>query len=293
MRIAITGSSGLIGTALAASLRAGGHDVVRVVRRAPDGPDAVSWDPDAGILDARALVGVDGIVNLAGVGLGDRRWNPAVKREIRDSRVRATETIARAAADVGVPVLVNGSAIGFYGDTGDHAVTESSPRGAGYLADVVADWEAATAPASAAGIRVTLARTGLVATPSGGAFARMLPLFRLGLGGPLGSGAQYWSAISLRDEVRALEHLLTAELEGPVNCTAPTPVTNAEFTRALGRALHRPTVLRVPSAALRLAIGEFASDILSSQRVLPARLLASGFSFADADLSALVASLRA
>ena len=292
MRIAITGSSGLIGTALTTSLRDAGHVVLRVVRHATEATDAIVWDPLGSGIDHTALEGVDAIVNLAGTGLGDRRWTAAVKHDIRDSRARANDTIARAAAKAGVPVLVNGSAIGYYGDTGARPVTEADGLGQGFLSDVVSALEAAARPAAEAGTRVTFARTGLVASAAGGAFARMLPLFRLGLGGPLGSGSQYWSAISLRDEVRAIEHLLTTPLEGPVNCTAPTPVTNAEFTRALAHALRRPAFLPVPSIALRVAIGEFASDILASQRVIPSRLVASGFTFLDPDVSAIVATLR-
>lgn len=291
MRVAITGSSGLIGSALAASLQHAGHAVIRIVRGNATGPDTVSWDPANRRLDPRSLHGIDAIVNLAGAGLGDHRWNARVKREIRDSRVLGTEAVATAAAAAGVPVLVNGSAIGYYGDTGDREVTEAEPQGHGFLADVVAEWEGATATAAEAGVRVAFARTGLVVTPQGGAFARMLPLFRLGLGGPLGSGAQYWSLISLRDEVRALTHLITTPIAGPVNCTGPAPVRNSEFTRALGQALQRPAILPVPRAALRLAIGEFSGDILASQRVIPARLLASGFTFEDGGITALAAAL--
>ncbi len=292
MRIAITGSSGLIGTALSSSLRAGGHDVLRLVRRPTAAPDEITWDPANGTIDTARLEGVDAVVNLAGAGLGDRRWNAAYKREILTSRTAATHTIARAVAEARVPVLVSGSAIGFYGDTGDRAVTEADGNGSGFLADVVVAWEAAAGPARDGGTRVVLARTGLVATREGGAFGRMLPLFRLGLGGRLGSGRQYWSLISLRDEVRALEHCITSDVEGPVNCTAPSPGTNAAFTSVLARALHRPALLPVPAFALRTVVGEFAGDILGSQRVEPARLLASGFRFEHADVSAIAATLR-
>lgn len=291
MHIAITGSSGLIGSALTVSLRGDGHTVVPIVRRPAATMHEVTWDPRSGSIDIAALQGVDAVVNLAGAGLGDRRWNRAYKEEILRSRTAATTLIARACVDAGVPVLVSGSAIGWYGDTGSHAVDENSPQGGGFLADVVAAWEQAADVAVAAGVRVTWIRTGLVASAEGGAFARMLPLFRLGLGGPLGSGAQYWSAISMRDEVRAIRFLIERDLHGPFNLTAPTPVTNAAFTRALARAVRRPALLPVPGFALRLVLGEFAGDILGSQRVLPTRLLDAGFEFADPTVEDITAAL--
>lgn len=292
MRIAITGASGLIGTALGTSLRADGHDVLALVRRPAAGPAEINWHPATGLLDARALHGVDAVVHLAGVGVGDRRWNPAHKRDVLESRVSGTATIARAVVEAGVPVLISGSAIGFYGDTGDAAVDESAGRGAGFLADVVCAWEQAAQPAVDGGVRVAFIRTGLVAAREGGAFAKMLPLFRLGLGGPLGSGRQYWSAISMHDEVRAIRHLIENPLHGAFNLTAPTPVTNREFTRSLARALHRPAILPVPSVALRLVVGEFAGEILGSQRVLPKRLLEAGFTFDHPTADAITSTLR-
>ena len=240
MRVAVTGASGLIGSALVPALRARGHEVIRMVRRAPTAPDEVRWDPRTGDVDLAGLAGVDGIIHLAGAGVGDKRWTDAYKAEILDSRVQGTTTIARAAAalDPRPSVLVSGSAIGYYGDTGDHAVTEESPQGAGFLADVVAQWEASAQPAIDAGIRVPFARTGLVVSSKGGAWKRLMPIFKAGLGGKIGSGKQYWSFISMRDEVAALIALLEDDrYSGPVNLTAPTPVTNAEVTAALDAAL--------------------------------------------------------
>lgn len=284
MKVAVTGASGLIGSALVPALRARGHDVVRLVRRAPSAPDEVRWDPAAGTVDLAGLQGADAVVHLAGAGVGDKRWTDAYKKEIRDSRVQGTTTIATAMAalDPRPRVLVCGSAIGYYGDTGDRAVTEESPQGGGFLADVVADWEAAARPAVDAGIRVPFARTGLVVSSQGGAWKRLLPIFRLGLGGKVGSGRQYWSFISLRDEVAALTALLEDErYRGPVNLTTPHPVTNAEVTAAMGRVLGRPTVLPVPAFAIKAALGEFSQDVLGSQRVLPTVLERDGFSWSD------------
>lgn len=284
MRVAVTGASGLIGSALVPALRERGHDVLRLVRRAASAPDEVRWDPETGEVDLAALNGIDGVVHLAGAGVGDKRWTPAYKRTILLSRVNGTDTIARAMAHLEPKprVLVSGSAIGYYGDTGDRAVTEASPQGSGFLADVVAQWEAAAQPAQDAGIRVAFARTGLVVSDEGGAWKRLLPIFRVGLGGKIGSGSQYWSFISLRDEVTALITLLEDEsYSGPVNLTAPTPVTNADVTAAMGRVLGRPTILPVPAFALKIALGEFSSDVLGSQRVLPEVLEGHGFTWAD------------
>ncbi len=284
MRVGVTGASGLIGSALVPVLKDRGHDVVRLVRRAPSAPDEIRWDPETGEVDLAALNGVEGIIHLAGAGVGDKRWTPAYKRMILLSRVNGTDTIARAMAHLEPKprVLVSGSAIGYYGDTGDREVTETSPQGAGFLADVVAQWEAAAAPAQDAGIRVAFARTGLVVSDQGGAWKRLLPIFRLGLGGKIGSGHQYWSFISLRDEVNALITLLEDEAySGPVNLTAPAPVTNAEVTAAMGRVLGRPTVLPVPAFALKIALGEFSDDVLGSQRVIPTVLERQDFAWSD------------
>lgn len=284
MRVGVTGASGLIGSALVPALQERGHDVLRLVRRAAVTPDEVRWDPETGEVDLAALNGVEGVIHLAGAGVGDKRWTPAYKRQILLSRVNGTDTIARAMAHLEPQprVLVSGSAIGYYGDTGDREATESTPQGVGFLADVVAQWEAAAAPAHEAGIRVVFARTGLVVSDEGGAWKRLLPIFRLGLGGKIGSGRQYWSFISLRDEVAALITLLEDEsYSGPVNLTAPAPVTNAEVTAAMGRVLGRPTILPVPAFALKIALGEFSTDVLGSQRVIPTVLEGHSFSWSD------------
>ncbi|MCX5390274.1 TIGR01777 family oxidoreductase [Streptomyces sp. NBC_00094] len=282
-RVAVTGASGLIGRALVRSLRADGHDVLRLVRRPAATADEVEWDPRRLYVDAAGLVGVDAVVHLAGAGVGERRWTEAYKREIRDSRVLGTTAIAQALASLAAPpeVLVCGTAVGWYGDTGSRAVDESAPAGAGFLPSVCVEWEAAAAPAEEAGIRVAHARTGLVVAREGGAWGRLFPVFRAGVGGRMGDGRQYWSHISLHDEVAALRHLVdTPSLTGPVNLTAPEPVTNREVTAAMGRVLRRPTLCTVPAPALRLVLGDFAQDVLGSQRVLPGRLLESGFDFA-------------
>lgn len=284
MRIAITGASGLIGTALSDALRADGHSVVPVVRRRVGaGEDAIAWDPAAGTIDATALEGIDAVVNLAGAGIGDARWSDARRREIRESRVRGTEILATAIAslDRTPSVLLSGSAIGFYGDTADRTVDESAPAGDDFLASVCVDWEAAARPAIDAGVRTAFLRTGIVLSPTGGAMGKMLPLFRFGLGGRMGSGRQWWSWISLTDEVAAIRWLLDHELSGPVDLTAPEPVTNAQFTKALGAALHRPTALPVPAFGPRLLLGRDLADALlfTSQRVLPSALIHSNFEF--------------
>ncbi len=295
MLIAVTGASGLIGSALVPHLRAAGHEVLRLVRRPTAAPDEVFWDPASGTVDLAALAGVEGVVHLAGAGVGDHRWTDDYKRTILDSRIDGTHAIVRAvcALDPKPSVLVSASAIGYYGDTGDRAVDESAPAGTGFLPDVVRAWEAAAEPAAAAGIRVVHPRSGLVVAGDGGAWARMWPLFRLGLGGRMGSGRQYWSWISLRDELDALAHLLlTDSLTGPVNLTGPTPVINAEVAAAMGRVLHRPALLPVPAFALQAVLGEFSSEVLGSARVLPTALLESGFAFADPTIeSALRAAL--
>ncbi|GAA0276271.1 TIGR01777 family oxidoreductase [Streptomyces polychromogenes] len=283
MRIAITGASGLIGRALVRSLHADGHDTVRFVRRAPAAAGEARWDPGSGFVDPDGLRGCDAVVHLAGAGVGDHRWTDAYKREIRDSRVLGTAAVARALAalDAPPPVLVCGSAVGYYGDTGSRAVDESAPAGQGFLPSVCVEWEAAAAPARDAGIRTVFARTGLVVSAEGGAWGRLFPLFRAGLGGRLGDGRQYWPYISMRDEVAALRFLIdTPGLSGPFNLTAPEPLTNREVTAAMGRVLHRPTLFAVPAPVLRVALGEFSQDVLGSQRALPARLLDAGFTFA-------------
>ena len=284
MRTAITGASGLIGSAVAESLTAQGHEVVRLVRREAAAADEAAWDPLAGTVDLAALEGVEAVVHLAGAGVGDRRWTASYKRQIRDSRVLGTQTIARAVArlDPQPKVLVSGSAIGFYGDTGDREVDESSPHGDGFLSNVVVAWEASAAPASDAGIRVVHPRTGLVVAPHGGAWGRLWPLFRMGAGGRLGSGSQYWSFVSLRDEVAAIEAMIDDEtMSGPYNVTAPHPVTNAEITAAMSEVVHRPAFAHVPSFVLKSVLGEMSSEVLGSLRVVPTRLTQAGFTFTD------------
>lgn len=296
MKVVVSGASGLIGSALVPHLRSAGHEVIRLVRRAPASPDEASWDPATGTVDLGSIGGVDAVVNLSGAGVGDKRWTDAYKAEIRNSRVQATSTLAKAMAGLEPKprVLVNGSAIGWYGDTGDRPVNESAPAGSGFLAEVVRDWEAATAPAEQAGIRVVQARTGLVVAKEGGAWARLFPIFRFGLGGKLGSGRQYWSWISLRDEVRALTYLLEhEEVGGPVNLTAPHPATNAEVTSAMGKVLGRPTLLPVPTFALKAALGEFSSEVLGSAFVLPTVLEGASFAWEDSRIESAIRAAMA
>ncbi|MBE5452318.1 TIGR01777 family oxidoreductase [Mycobacteroides abscessus] len=280
-RIVIAGSSGVIGSALVASLRSANHTVVRLVRRDPMGPDERRWDPASGQIEPGALDGADAVVNMCGVGVGDKRWSGAYKQEIYDSRVIPTEVLARAVAEAGVPVLINASAVGYYGDSGDRIIDETASSGTSFLARVCLDWEAATAEAAQAGARVVIVRTGLVLSPAGGLFGRSRPLFSLGLGARLGNGRWYMPWISLEDHIRALEFALAEPaVSGPVNLTGPAPVTNAEFTAALGRVLHRPTLLVAPQFALSVIFGEFAdAELTSSMRVIPAVLEQHGFEF--------------
>lgn len=290
MHILVAGSHGLIGSALIDHLRSEGHQVRRLVRNRPAGDDAVRWDPDAGELAVDALDGIEAVINLAGAGVGDHRLTPSYKRIVLESRTRTTSLLARTMAAAPVPpaVLLQGSAIGAYGDTGQIAVDEHAPLGSTFLAGVVREWEHAAAPARYAGIRVAHLRTGIVLAPHGGALARMMPLLRAGVGGRLGGGRQYWSWITLEDEVRAITHLLTSTAQGPVNLTAPAPATNSEVTAALARALHRPAFVAVPGFALRLVLGEFAQEVLGSIRALPRVLTEDGFSFAHPALEAAV-----
>jgi uncharacterized protein len=292
MRIAITGVSGLIGSALVPHLRAEGHDIVRLVRRRPREADEAQWDP-RGTVDRERLAGVGAVVHLAGAGVGARRWTDAYKREIRESRVVGTQTISRAMADLDPrpKVLVAASAVGWYGVTGDQAVDETHPPGSDFLAEVGREWEQAADPARDAGIRVAHARSGMVVSGKGGAFGRMMPLFRLGLGGRLGSGRQWWSLISLEDELRALTFLMEQEgLAGPVNLVA-TSATNAEITRALGRVLGRPAVFPVPAPVLRTVLGELSSQVVESLRVEPRRLREAGFVFRHPDVESIMRTI--
>jgi uncharacterized protein (TIGR01777 family) len=286
--VAVTGSGGLIGRALVRRLREGGHQVRRVVRSGGGGADEVRWDPMGGTIDSSALAGVDAVVHLAGEGIGEKRWTEAQKRKIRDSRVIGTTVLAEALTqlDPRPATLLTASGISVYGDRGDEVVTEATPPGTGFLPEVVEAWEGATRPAAAAGIRTASFRNGVVLAGDGGALAKQLPLFRFGLGGRLGPGTQWFPWIALDDEVEAIVHLLSADVEGPVNLCSPEPVTNATFTEVLGRVLGRPTVLPIPRLGPQLLLGrQLAEELLFwSVRAVPERLQASGFTFAHPDL---------
>lgn len=293
MKVAVTGASGLIGGALVSSLRADGHEVVRLVRRSPHAPDEIRWDPhavDAG-LNGSSLAGIDACVSLAGAPVGDHRWTSRYKAEIRSSRVLATRALTGALTKLSpLPsVFVCGSAMGWYGNVSGRTVDESAPAGSGFLPGVVHDWEAACAPAADAGIRVANLRSGLVLSPRGGVLGRLLPLARLGVCPRFGSGEQVWSWIALSDEIGAIRFLLEhPECSGPYNLTAPNPVTNDALTSALERTLGRPDLrwLRVPAWLLRLALGEMSSEILGDARVLPKRLIEAGYTFRYPEVAA-------
>jgi uncharacterized protein (TIGR01777 family) len=265
--------------------------VLRLVRRQPAGADEERWEPGRP-LPPTVLDGCHAVINLSGAGVGDRRWSAGYKRTLVESRTLTTGTLARAVATAQSPppVLLNASAVGYYGDRGDEELTEQSPGGVGFFADLCRAWEAATEPARSAGVRVVLLRTGLVLGPGGGLLGRLLPLFRLGLGGRLASGRQWQPWISLTDQLGAIEHLLTGDLSGPVNLTAPAPVRNSELTAALAGAVHRPALLPAPRFGLRLVLGDFADEVLASQRVLPAALTGDGYHFTHPDLAAAVAA---
>jgi uncharacterized protein (TIGR01777 family) len=295
VNIVVAGASGLIGSALVPALRDDGHTVRRLVRRPPKADDEARWDPAKREVDDAAIASADAVVNLAGAGIGDRRWTPRYKQLVLDSRIDSTTTLAEAIARhaSSMKVLVSASAVGWYGDRGDDIVTEADDAGDGFLADVVRQWEAATAPAADAGVRVVRIRSGIVLSPEGGALGRMLPIFRLGFGGRLGSGKQWMSWIAMADEIAAIKFALTDDqLSGAVNLTAPNPVTNAQLTNSLGRALHRPAIAAVPPVALRIAFGGFADEgLLAGQRVLPTALVAAGFEFAHPELDPALAAM--
>ena len=297
MRIVVSGASGLLGSAVVKLLASQGHTVASLVRRpVAAGEPAVAWDPERGTIDRAGLEGLGAVIHLAGESVFGR-WSAAKKRRIRDSRVQGTRLLCDALAGLHrrPAVLLAASAVGYYGDRGEEAVTEASAPGEDFMAHVSRDWEAATAPATHAGIRVVNMRIGVVLTTTGGALAKMLPAFRLGVGGPIGSGDQYLSWIVLDDIVNAMLHVLNnQQLVGPVNLTAPAPVTNRDFARTLGRVLHRPAVITVPVLALRALFGTDSAALLQSgQRVLPARLVASGFGFAFKDVEQALRSLLA
>jgi uncharacterized protein (TIGR01777 family) len=288
-RVAITGASGLIGSALVGHLKAEGYTIQKLVRRKPIATDEVQWDPIAGVVDLAALEGVDAIIHLAGAGVGDKRWSRKYKAELLNSRLLGTTTIATAVSQLQPTVFISGSAIGWYGDTGNRSMNESDRSGDDFLASVCLQWEAAADTAEK--VRTVKIRTGLVLDPTGGALGRMMPLFKIGLGGKLGSGKQWWSWITLHDQVKAISYLLEKDIEGPVNLTAPNPVTNSEFTAALARALKRPALFPAPAIALKLALGGFSSEILGSKKILPEVLTSAGFTFDFPHLGAALEEL--
>jgi uncharacterized protein (TIGR01777 family) len=276
-RIAVTGASGLIGTALVGYLKSQGHTVQRLVRRAAVSSEEITWDPIAGTVDMDALAGVDAVIHLAGAGVSDKRWTKKYKSEILNSRLLGTTTIAKAVAIVKPQVFISASAIGWYGESGNRAVIESDRVGDDFLAAVCHEWESA---ADLAGdVRTVKLRTGLVLDPTGGALGKMLPLFRFGLGGKLSNGKQWWSWITLHDQIRAIAFLLENKVSGPVNLTSPNPVTNSEFTAGLARAMHRPALFPVPAFALKIVLGGFSAEVLGSKKVMPQVLTEAGFTF--------------
>jgi uncharacterized protein (TIGR01777 family) len=276
-RIAVTGASGLIGSALVGYLKSQGHTVQRLVRRPAVSSEEITWDPIAGTVDMEALAGVDAVIHLAGAGVSDKRWTKKYKSEILNSRLLGTTTIAKAVAIVKPQVFISASAIGWYGESGNRAVIESDRVGDDFLAAVCREWESA---ADLAGdVRTVKLRTGLVLDPTGGALGQMLPIFRFGLGGKLSNGKQWWSWITLHDQIRAIAFLLENKISGPVNWTSPTPVTNSEFTAGLARAMHRPALFPVPAFALKIVLGGFSAEVLGSKKVMPQALTEAGFTF--------------
>ena len=294
MKIVVSGASGLIGTQLVAKLSGSGHEVIRLVRRSPKSGE-IQWNPKSGILDAAALEGADAVIHLSGAGIGDKRWTAGYRKEILDSRTTTTALLATTMASLSrkPSVFLSGSAIGIYGARNDEQLTEVSTHGTGFLADVCEQWEAAAKPAVDAGIRTVYLRTGIVLTPKGGALKKLLPLFKLGVGGKFGNGKQWQSWISIDDEIGAIEHLLTANVSGAVNLTAPNPVTNAEFTKVLASVLKRPAIVPVPTFAPKILLGGELADALlfTGQRVIPAALNASGYTFKHNTLESAFRSL--
>lgn len=290
-KVAITGASGLIGSALVGDLRAKGHEVLRLVRRPVTSPDEVQWDPKNQSIDINGLSEVNVVINLAGAGVGDKRWSPSYKSEILNSRIDSTTTIAKAVEELKPNLFISASAIGWYGETGERAVTETDRGGDDFLAGVCKDWEAAADLAPS--VRTVKMRTGVILDPTGGALGKMLPLFKLGVGGKLGSGKQWWSWITLHDQIRAIEFLMESDLVGPVNTTSPNPATNSEFTAALARALHRPALLPVPGFTLKAALGGFSSELLGSKKVLSDKLSSAGFTFDYPHLAPALVALTA
>ena len=276
-KVAVTGSSGLIGAALVAQLQSDGYKVLKLVRRPPRAADEVSWDPKKGEIDLKSLEGVDAVFHLAGAGVGDKRWTATYRSQILNSRLLGTTTIANACEQLQPEVFISASAIGYYGETGNREVTEVDRGGDDFLSIVCREWElvANLAPS----VRTIKLRTGLVLDPTGGALGRMIPLFKFGIGGKLGSGKQWWSWITLHDQVRAMIFLMQSEIEGAVNITSPNPVTNKEFTAALAHALKRPAFFPAPAIALRAVLGGFSSEVLGSKKVMPKVLLDNGFKF--------------
>lgn len=276
-RIAVTGASGLIGSSLVGYLKSQGHTVQRLVRRPAVSSEEITWDPIAGTVDMEALAGIDAVIHLAGAGVSDKRWTKKYKSEILNSRLLGTTTIAKAVAIVKPQVFISASAIGWYGESGNRAVIESDRVGDDFLAAVCREWESA---ADLAGdVRTVKLRTGLVLDPTGGALGKMLPLFRFGLGGKLSNGKQWWSWITLHDQIRAIAFLLENKVSGPVNLTSPNPVTNSEFTAGLARAMHRPALFPVPAIALKIVLGGFSAEVLGSKKVMPQVLTEAGFTF--------------
>ena len=288
-RIAITGASGMIGSALVGHLKSEGHTIQRLVRRPVVSPDEVLWNPLTGDVDLAALEGVDAIIHLAGANVGDKRWSKKYRAEILNSRLLGTNTIATAVSKLKPDVFISSSAVGWYGETGNRTVSEDDRPGDDFLAAVCKEWEGAADTAS--GTRTVKIRTGLVLEPTSGAMGKMLPLFKFGLGGKLGNGKQWWSWITLHDQLKAICYLLEKDIEGPVNLVSPNPATNQEFTAALARALRRPALLPVPGFALRIALGGFSSEILGSKKVTPKKLIDSGFEFDYPHLAPALAAL--